>query len=156
MAAISRQLKIPARTVLPATASGPLTPSPRMTCTTTMPNARLASASIVLPLQEAGKERLGGIGALRRDTADRGTGIDQGNNDRTPRNARKQGLSILPTHTSILPGLSAKNSAAPKNRKEKSSRYICALPFCGSTCSSPTVNAVVAQRGMAKNGPIVR
>ena len=45
---MNRQLKMPEKAVLPATDSGLVTPRPRMTCTTTMPNARLASASIVL------------------------------------------------------------------------------------------------------------
>mgnify|MGYP000431808840 CR=1 FL=1 len=66
------------------------------------------------------------------------------------------GLLITGTQVRILPGRSAKKSAAAKNATEKSSRYSVLLPFCGSTCSSPTVNDVVAQRGMAKNGPIVR
>ena len=73
----------------------------------------------------------------------------------TARNSRKHGLSTLPTHTRIFPGLSAKNSTAAKNASESSRRYSFVLP-CGSTCSSPTVNDVVAQRGTAKNGPIVR
>ena len=75
---------------------------------------------------------------------------------RMPRKTRKQGFRILPTQVRILPGRSAKKSAAAKNATEKSSRYSVLLPFCGSTCSSPTVNDVVAQRGMAKNGPMVR
>ena len=73
-----------------------------------------------------------------------------------PRKTRKQGFRILPTQVRILPGRSAKKSAAAKNAAEKSSRYSVLLPFCGSTCSSPTVNDVVAQRGMAKKGPMVR
>ena len=74
----------------------------------------------------------------------------------TARNSRKQGLSTLPTQTRILPGRSEKNSAAAKKAAENASRQSRVLPPCGSTCSSPTVKEVVAQRGMAKNGPMVR
>ena len=49
----------------------------------------------VVPLQEAGKERLGGIGALRRDTADRGTGIDHGNNDQDTEKREEAGIEYL-------------------------------------------------------------
>ena len=75
---------------------------------------------------------------------------------RMARNTRKQGVRILPTQVRILPGRSAKKSAAAKNATEKSSRYSVVLPSCGRICSRPTVKEVVAQRGMAKNGPMVR
>ena len=65
-------------------------------------------------------------------------------------------MSTLPTQTRILPGRSEKNSAAAKKAAENASRQSRVLPPCGSTCSSPTVKEVVAQRGMAKNGPMVR
>ena len=46
--------------------------------------------------------------------------------------------------------------SAAKKAAENASRQSRVLPPCGSTCSSPTVKEVVAQRGMAKNGPMVR
>ena len=45
---ISRQLKMPERTVVMATDSAFSTPKPWITCTTTIPKARLARASMVL------------------------------------------------------------------------------------------------------------
>lgn len=48
MPAIRAELNTPAQTVLTATSPGARTPSRRMACTTKMPKARPASASIVL------------------------------------------------------------------------------------------------------------
>ena len=56
---------------------------------------------------------------------------------------------------SIFPGLSEKYSTAAKNAAEKSSRQSFACP-AGRIFSSPTENDTVAQRGIAKNGPMVR
>ena len=67
----------------------------------------------------------------------------------SPRAARKSGVSILPTHVSILPGRSENHSTAAKN----TSHFAVPSSIIGLM---PTENEVEAQRGMAKNGPIVR
>ena len=61
----------------------------------------------------------------------------------------------MPTHVRILPGRREKNSAAPKNTTEKPSSQSFKFAVSGITCSRPTVNETVAQRGIAKNGPMV-
>ena len=72
-----------------------------------------------------------------------------------PRKPRKQGVSTRPTQVRIFPGQREKSSAAVKKTRVKSSRKSRVFP-AGRTCSSPTVKEVVAQRGMAKKGPMVR
>ena len=47
-------------------------------------------------------------------------------------------------------------SAITKNEREKKKRIRAVLLPSGKRCSIPTVNEVVAQRGIAKNGPIVK
>ena len=91
---------------------------------------------------------------VRTNAAD---GFTSATTIRMPRNSRKNGLRILPTHVRILPGKSENRSAAAKNTAEKTSSHSrsCSAA-CGTACSIPTVKAVVAQRGMAKNGPMVR
>ena len=74
----------------------------------------------------------------------------------TPRNTRNSGVRILPTHVRIFPGKSEKPSTAAKNSAENTASagaLPAPLPSSGST---PTVNGTAAQRGMAKNGPMVR
>ena len=56
----------------------------------------------------------------------------------------------------IFPGRSEKNSTAPKNARENSSRNRGVHLLSGRSCSRPMVKEVVAHRGMAKNGPMVR
>ena len=73
----------------------------------------------------------------------------------TAKNAKKVGFSSLPTHVKIFPGRSENQSAAAKNTKEKINSHVPAL-LSGRRCSKPTVKEVVAQRGLAKNGPIVK
>ena len=70
------------------------------------------------------------------------------------RKMRKTGVSTLPTHVSILPGLSEKASTAAKKQSEKAASGS-APPSAPSSGAAPTVNETVAQRGIAKSGPIV-
>ena len=72
-----------------------------------------------------------------------------------PRNTRNTGVSTLPTHVRIFPGLMEKARTAAKKQSEKSASgsVPASAPSSGAT---PTVNETVAQRGMAKSGPIVR
>ena len=61
----------------------------------------------------------------------------------------------MPTHVRILPGRSENHSTAAKKRSEniQTSHFAVVSSIIGLI---PTENEVEAQRGMAKNGPIVR
>ena len=77
---------------------------------------------------------------------------------RTIRIAKKHknnGFNILPIQTSIFPGRSEKNKTTAKKRTENTASAI-VWSFSGNICSTPTENATVAQRGIAKKGPIVK
>ena len=121
-----------------------------------MPNARPASASIVLypsstPVAngDATYAPCGATSATRADGAASAAATS------TPRNTRNPGVSTLPTHVRIFPGLSESASTTAKNASEKSRSHGPCVPL-GSDCAMPTVYATVAQRGMANSGPIVR
>ena len=128
-----------------------------MTCTTMMPKARLASASIVLyPSRKPAKNALSAYASCGTASAMLPAGRISAVTVRMPRNSKKHGLRILPTLVRILPGNSEKSSTAAKNKTENSSKKSCTFALSGKSCSSPTVNDTVAQRGIAKKGPIVR
>ena len=107
---------MPARTVLPATASG----SCHAEVTDDLHDHDAEGKACqrvhgVVALEEAGEERLRGVSALGYDVAPTAApGRSMATMTRMPRNSRKQGLSTLPTQTRILPGRSEKNSAAAK------------------------------------------
>ena len=65
------------------------------------------------------------------------------------------GLMILPIQTVILPGRSEKNSTNAKKIAEKISSAMDCAPS-DTRGERPVVNETVAQRGIAKSGPIVR
>ena len=52
-------------------------------------------------------------------------------------------------------GFRENSSTMAKNTREKMARYSVSLPS-GSRFTAPTVKEVLAQRGMAKRGPMVR
>jgi len=72
-----------------------------------------------------------------------------------PRNARNTGLSSLPIQVMILLGFREKSSTAAKNTAEKIASATCSLASPMSL-PAPTLKLVLAQRGMAKRGPMVR
>ena len=74
----------------------------------------------------------------------------------TARSARKIGVRILPTWVRILPGLSENASTTTKNTSEKIASASDWLEPAGIRVATATVKGVVAQRGMAKKGPMVR
>ena len=74
---------------------------------------------------------------------------------RTPRRQRKSGFSTFPTQVRISPGRREKKSVAAKNTAENTTRAIVCISD-GRIRSTPTVNETVAQRGIARNGPIAR
>ena len=74
----------------------------------------------------------------------------------TARNSRKMGLMILPIQTVILPGLSEKNRTNAKKTAEKIRSASGSREASVSIGVTPVVKDVVAQRGMAKSGPMVR
>ena len=75
---------------------------------------------------------------------------------RIPRQTRKIGLRILPTHVRIFPGKSEKaRTAAKKSTEYTASTVGLSAPFPKSG-ATVTVKGTVAHLGIAKNGPIVR
>ena len=74
---------------------------------------------------------------------------------RTPSRQRKSGFSTFPTQVRISPGRREKNSTAAKNTAENTASAAVCIS-AGRILSTPTVNETVAQRGIARNGPIAR
>ena len=71
------------------------------------------------------------------------------------RQQRNTGLRNLPIHVMIFPGLSEKVSTTAKKSSENTARqtFSLASPRRGITA---ILKGTVAQRGLAKKGPIVR
>ena len=156
MTPISPQPRQPAATVLTATAPGSVTPRPRMTCTTTMPNARPAKASMVLyPSRKPPTKADRANAPSGAAASSRPMGLTRAVTTSTARQTRNSGLSTLPTQVRILPGRRENHSTAPKNTSENraSAPWPPPPPSAGAT---PTSKGTVAHRGMAKKGPMVR
>ena len=73
----------------------------------------------------------------------------------TPKDSRKSGVSVRPIEVRMLAGRSESAATMAKNASENraSARERPSAPTSGST---PRVKGTVAQRGMAKKGPMVR
>ena len=70
------------------------------------------------------------------------------------RRIRKTGLMTRPTQVRMPLGRREKKSTSRKKTSENPSSHSLSLP--ASSGSTPTVKEVVAHRGMAKQGPMVR
>lgn len=71
------------------------------------------------------------------------------------RKQRNSGFRTLPIQVRISPGRKEKNKTAAKKSREKTASTT-VWSAVGNKLSMPTVKETVAQRGMAKNGPMVR
>ncbi|KIR02763.1 hypothetical protein P261_01578 [Lachnospiraceae bacterium TWA4] len=65
-------------------------------------------------------------------------------------------MIIFPIQRVIFAGRSEQNSTIAKNTNENPSNSILSSAIPLKIGSAPTVNEVDAQRGIAKNGPIVK
>ena len=75
---------------------------------------------------------------------------------RMPKLTRNTGLSTLPTQVRIPLGRRENTSTTPKKISENTARAQGDSPHVPSSGCTPTENGTVAQRGTAKNGPMVR
>ena len=69
---------------------------------------------------------------------------------------RNSGVSTLPTQVRISPEFSERTSTARKNRSEKTTSTTSVYAPSPNLLFMPMVKETAPQRGIAKNGPMVR
>ena len=83
-------------------------------------------------------------------------GCSRADTIRIPRKNKNSGLMILPIQSVIFPGRREKSSTRAKNTAEKRNSVIRSETAFPSIGAMPVVKDVVAHRGMAKHGPMVK